>query len=957
MRAGRVDGALTGECAGRDRVAGGRGDKGGVAHAIVHGGNQAEMWRMTMTSMTRSLLGSMLAVLLLACAAWAQGEAFEDKEAYRRRVAEIELLVTVDRDFEGAAMALGELDQAVPRESGIAIGPDVAAIRQRIEAAIVEARRDDDAELEHDVLSAIQKGDEIALEALGSRAARVLLRSFEGDGGTLAREVALKSRLIRLLQLDEPAGWELLKDDPWRLGANFGGDVLDSVARFGLRWRLLPGRPPVPERPEWLDWMARMFEHPTAAETFSVHRTIGAEVLANAVEILDDNDAFTPRLAASVAALLDRCDGYVCLKVIRQMEHSWEPSSQAILERLVADPRSAVRQTAAEQLVQADTSPGLRSRIADADVQVRLRLVDSLGPRQRHRIAWGGRNESRRAVGEWLPQATDDEARGLLATLSQDAEPAVREAVAGLLQKLDPPLAEAVYLRLARDPDVQVRQAMAHVEHPDAQVQATILSTLAGETESRILADVDRRLLESDWQGHADWLIPVLKARLANVQAPLSLSRIPDAIVKSAPARAELTRAVLASGDLRLLTPLVLSVIDERGAYRQGAMIGDWARLGGADLARLLPMLEDVNSEVVWRVADRASVEEVDASVPSAVDPLTRDAGRSLEFRLAVCALALHAPTPARLSTLFELLGDESLGREMDPESHAANLVTSAVRSIPAAGRNAVIREILTRLSLRDGLAKDVASSYVKDSPDAGDVSRLILERWTDDPLMLDRVREALWHLLRAPALLDEHLLARAAHGGFSVAYEAVQITGRLRDPRYLGLLRECLDPHWVQGSIYGGPTEVALEAVEAIQGYMSDEAAAILLDAASTMPNAKVREAALLAVEAIGRYRDALASWQRRTTGSAGREAAIARLVEIARGREQAWELRSEAIRGLGTLQAVDHLPLVIEALLDEDQRVRLAAREALQRLNEWAPPVQQPAASPDEGTSPSDP
>lgn len=895
---------------------------------------------------------SLLPVLLvLAAPALAQDRQITDMEAYRRRMAEIELMVSVDRNFEGAAAALAELDYAVSAEIWkVVVEPDVHAARKRIEAAIAEARRDDGTELEQSIADAMQRGDEAALQALGPRAGPLLRRSLQGATGGPLDSLSPEARLIRLCIVDEPLAWDLLAGDPLVLGVDSAPWVLQAVADYGVRWRDVPFRPMEPERPEWLEWFALLLEQPGVAAQLMSPGVPGGQIVVSLVRRLAAHEAITPRLSNAIITLLRASDGSAAVGIVSSLDVPWHPGIQPILEAAVQHPRDDVRRAAAGLLVRADLSPGLRSRVADPDVDVRLRVVESLGARRRGRMEWGGRNENDRTMTENVPPARDPEALELVSVLAADREPAVREAVARLLETLDPPAREDVYISLASDPDVQVRQAMVAIKHPDSAVLGRVLGRLAQDEENRVVQAVDYRLTEEEWDEQGEWLTLVLRARLANAGVELG-DHLLNKVTRQAEAMIELTRVILETNDSALLARVADAILAaaKRGGFHDG--FEPWCQLARTDLATLCAMLDHVRPAALPNVAFAALETGLAEGAPDAIDPLARDASRPVRSRLALCALTLHAPDPGRVALLHELLGDLPVGAEQVARDDSI-AVRTAIASIPGDQRNEVIRGILESIPLHRSLSLEVAAKADLEAADGASTARLILDRLVEEWGSSDFVMACMSRLARSPEYLDEDLLRRALQSqSTAMAVVTVQVMARLRDDSYIPLLRDAMDTTWRSVPQMVSPTEVALEAVAALQGYMSDEAAAVLIDVAAMSPSAKVREAALLAVEAIGRYRDAQAAWQRRTTGSAGRDAAIVRLAEIAGDADGTWELRAEAIRGLGTLQAVEHLPLVIEALLDPESRVREAAREALQRINEWkptVPPAPDPAGAP---------
>ncbi|HEX5010258.1 MAG TPA: HEAT repeat domain-containing protein, partial [Planctomycetota bacterium] len=496
-----------------------------------------------------------------------------------------------------------------------------------------------------------------------------------------------------------------------------------------------------------------------------------------------------------------------------------------------------------------------------------------------------------------------------------------------------------VYRRLAADNDALVRKALVAVKISDASLQAEILSTLSRDSVQQVTAAVDDRLQHTDWTAGTVGLIAVVRARLENSAAPLQW--LPQGLVRVPAARAEVTGILLRTADERLISVLGESMISKgrtgEPTVREDSFIKDWVTLPGADMARLVPLLQRISPLLLSSLANAAISQMVDSSVPAALDPFVADASQPLADRIYACAITLHDPTPARCARLLTLLSDPSL-REGTAYVQQDNwLVAIAIKNVPPEQRNAVIRDVLRGVALRDDLALTVAGEFNINSPQATEVAPLILDRWLDggSRSTLPCVQSAIALVGRTSGLASEDLMRRALHSPMGYGESAVTAMGRLRDPRFLDLLRECLDPTWYSGD---GPA-LSASAINALQGYMNDEAAAVLLDAAANSPSSKVRTNALEAVEAIGRYRDALAAWQRRSASGATRDAAIVKLAGTVADKKGPEDVRAEAVRALGVLQAAEQLPLIIEALTDNSRDVREAAREALNRINAAVP------------------
>lgn len=82
--------------------------------------------------------------------------------------------------------------------------------------------------------------------------------------------------------------------------------------------------------------------------------------------------------------------------------------------------------------------------------------------------------------------------------------------------------------------------------------------------------------------------------------------------------------------------------------------------------------------------------------------------------------------------------------------------------------------------------------------------------------------------------------------------------------------------------------------------------------------------------------WREASAAWERSKGATAKREAAITELVALIEDAAQPVEVRAEALRGLGLLEAAEELPRLVRALASNEAPIAAAARDAIDRLNE---------------------
>lgn len=308
--------------------------------------------------------------------------------------------------------------------------------------------------------------------------------------------------------------------------------------------------------------------------------------------------------------------------------------------------------------------------------------------------------------------------------------------------------------------------------------------------------------------------------------------------------------------------------------------------------------------------------------------PLFEDAAQPPLLRLAAAVLASTSLDSALERELLDFVGNPILAT-LDPRRDVTMLLGELGEAFPETERNRVLMRVLTETALPDELLLNFIASYSPYAPDGQALTEAILQRWveSENGEAESMLRKALEHAGSLRGKLDPQLLLRGSRNA-RVAATAVKAMGRQRDPVFLSMLAECLDANWL-----GEDTreQVSAYAVTALTGYMSDDAARILLQAAAEASDAFLRDQCLEAVDTIRKYQDALSDWQRRGTSRTTRDVAVSSLVAMLD--DPSPEVRAEALRGLVSLRAVEYLPRIIQGLKDEDQAVRQAARAALDR------------------------
>ena len=155
-----------------------------------------------------------------------------------------------------------------------------------------------------------------------------------------------------------------------------------------------------------------------------------------------------------------------------------------------------------------------------------------------------------------------------------------------------------------------------------------------------------------------------------------------------------------------------------------------------------------------------------------------------------------------------------------------------------------------------------------------------------------------------------------------------VNAIGEYRSEDLFGLLTEL-----VSGSVGGSP--LWHSGLSSVASFLNDEAMEFLLSHAREVSTASSRERVMTYLEEIRRWQEAAEQWERSRSSRDQRRDAIAELVALAEDAAADLSVRAEALRGLGLLNATEELPRLVRALTAPEEQLRKAAREAIDRLH----------------------
>jgi hypothetical protein len=248
---------------------------------------------------------------------------------------------------------------------------------------------------------------------------------------------------------------------------------------------------------------------------------------------------------------------------------------------------------------------------------------------------------------------------------------------------------------------------------------------------------------------------------------------------------------------------------------------------------------------------------------------------------------------------------------------------------VPGEEYNAIVIALLADPSTEEGFADEVARRFRSKAANAPATVRAILSRLLDgdaagDPPVYNAVSEAIRSLGRDRLEGWQETLRRLAREGRYLE-PVVGAMGDSRDPSFVpDLARIVLES---SGNL---PSD---RVITQLASFLTDESAEALLAIAAHVQYSSPRQQCLDAVESIRAFQDARERWAGRRLARATRQQATVDLLELLDSDIE--EQRVQAVRGLGTLGAVETLPRLIRLLEDPSEGIREAARGALDRLN----------------------
>jgi len=815
---------------------------------------------------------------------------------------------------------VGERDAALALLAEAEAATQYAELQARVARAresLARALDQDLASIEQSVRQALESGNLSFLRVLGDVAVPAMVEWIRANPDEFYEDLA-KEPLYALVQIADLPASQLALELLGRGGLLWKKRLIRVMRKAAVfsdddNWDPSVGFPPQIKNPTWL----RVVE--LLVEDVDVGRE-ATPLLADVVE----HGGLTPRLQARLVADLLGSDPErrrATSELFSGAQGRLGSDSRAVLEGALESDDASVRKLAASLLVAFEDSPALRARAQDPSPDLRVAALRLFLPRLRTvpRIGPSGAFHGWGSI-EYQPELTASD-RELVVRSLDDEDPRVRAKAVGLGRQHAIPVEAARLVTLARDPDRSVRiAAFDWLGELPAESSTPVLATLAASDDPQILELVDQKV---DWGGPPALVLPIFVARYRNPAAPWDEDALRAAIARmSFDWEADLNRilawAIEWDDDALLRTVWEAEPVQIEWISRE-ILAPYLERLWEAD-----PTAIYHETYRIFRTGNRA--QEFDVATGRALLEVAQDTRLPGGLRLAAASAWSRQGGDAFVDVVTGSLRETTWTQE-ELDDYVEPLCKQQLSRAPDHDLDRIVLALVRDAAVPDQVAATLAAYYGFHDPLAPDIAHAILGRWRAEPRRgTDALRRVLSHMAGSTELADPEVL-RWALTRNELAGDAIGAMGATRDPRFLPDLARVLET----SSIGDGRWETA---VGALTGYLSDEAAEVLLQGAGWADSKSARDQCLAAVESIRAYQDARERWASRRVKQKTREDAIAELQALLGAGEPAQ--RVQAVRALATLEALEALPGLIGLLADPDAGVRSAAKEALDHLND---------------------
>lgn len=841
----------------------------------------------------------------------------------RRELAEIQLLLGADRKYAEAKERLAKLAETLAKRADAdakALLGEVETLSRsvrrslgepvRLEAELageerafrfdVTTRPKGDA-VDEAVLAALARNDYGFLKELGTRAGPGLAQAVRDDPDTLPGESG-RDALRLLLEVDPRRGdgllYEMLEHD----GFFWKKRVVRALGETEL-WNggaLFSTENP----PRWIGEGIRQ-----TLEKYAVDPDVGNDALFELGSLVGKgarSDVFA-RLLTEGLRSADSTRRATAKSVVRG--HRFDPL-RTILEAALDDGDADLRIFASSELCGFSEGRALLAHAGDPEPEVRRQILKRL------------ENDDQR---NW-----QEEEPAVLARLLVDEVSGVRKQAWEILYKLrsekqttelpaelcssgkpfeverwvyTAPLPAGVYRSLLERPEVEERARLAAIAcYLPAPLCFELALALGADPAPGVPSTLEENLKRLPYWSDPDAMLRILSALLDNPARVWGRNRIDTAVTYLTATRAGLV--ALARWIIARNEPLANAI--------------EWQTLADADPRLFVEYMSwlfekellDWNKLRTWRVP--------------AMRLLAQD--RSRPFVLRMLALESICGSgdwdEAVSAAVEEVLADPGWGTlDQGKWSGIRDDLHGLVSHVPGDARNHAISVMLDNPSFPAWLADAPAGAFDARAAGAAAIGKQILARWfareDEDYRAVYKAIEAMASL---PELRDDRVLAEATRRN-GYGYSAWDTIAVLKDPAFLPLIRTALEESGER------------KAAEALFGYLSDEAAELLLLAAAKVQSTELRDRCLAHLEKIREYQDSRERWATRKVKTQTREQVLAQLLEQLSAKSD--DVKVQAIRALATWEAVEAMPKLIELTTSGTKPVAAAAREALDRLN----------------------
>ncbi len=820
----------------------------------------------------------------------------------------------------------------------IALANDPRSVRLRLRAnATPRGDSPDSNQIDTAVLDALRAKNTGVLQELGVAAAPTLEREVRADPDAfkpldedplfyLIRCAPLRASVVCRDLLSQPGHGFLVAKRVMRAMANAKPAVLSGASTV---WRFAEqawsDRAPTLTDPTWREVVTLLLRIPVAAAE--------ALPLANQLAVFD---ALDEPLRAALLDVGRSDDSSLTRALARSIAETGQRGSvDPLLAQLLDVTSPEVRATAASELARVPRSESLLAKIGDRDPRVRAAIASGLQPGLLNKVQYSFPNWSWRE--STIERAFDDRDRPLLERLLADEDPDVRTAALSAASSAEIRLTPEIAERLSKDPDAEVRRKVVLLLPRAAAAAAPFLGRALADSDAGVRKAAELVLLErygifQRQQGIVTE--PVSEPASPALRALAIAYLVPGpAVATSNALRWSLLRVLIVEpDDTRELVRAFLAVPPNQNIAAQAmwqsllsSERGEPGSLRFLDTEAVRALLVRAHSEkpsidqVIKRLDETERTPDVQAGLAAFVaDPAMSRAWRLILWNF----IALDAGAEDFLVTA---LTKPPFGQDaQDPIE--LNAIGNLRRQGEGEG-DAVLSRVLVRVcdaGLPDLVIAVLANTVIQQRGGPQALSKPLLERLRQTPGSASQsVRKWAMHQEAEQGRWEP---VRSGLGDSSTRDWALEALGRSRPPQGLEWLSAYLhDPAWARNS--------GVKAAGAIAGYLSEDAAEILMRGAELAPTPEVRKACLDGVTEIRAFLDQKASWLQRSTGAKQRDAAVAELAAMLDSKDAVQ--RAEAARGLATLQGVEHLPRLVRMLQDPDAKVRAAVQESLGRLN----------------------